>query len=111
MRTLLAGVPITISPLEWTAVWTYLAALIFSAAYQLTAPAKSFLRVFAAIGGVWMLFTGTALVLEDHLFFNTHDTEKSDTSLLLFGCTVLAAGVAIFSSIPLGIIRNADKRA
>src|SRR4051812_41676178 len=79
MRTLPPSVPITISPLEWTAIWAYIAALCFITGHQLTIPTRSFVRLWAAIAVCALVFTTTALTLEYQLFYNARDPEKSDT--------------------------------
>ena len=111
MRTLPTGVPITISPLHWIAVWSYVAALAFVAAFQLTAPVRSYSRLLCSIAVTAVLFTATAVILENQLFFNAHDSEKSQTAILVFGCGMLAACAAVLSTLVLAISRYATKRA
>jgi len=103
--------PFTISPLEWTAIWSYIATLVFVSAHQLTSTRRSLARLWSAICVCAIVFTTTALVLEYKLFYNARDPEKSDTVGIIFGCVALALLAAICASLLLIIIRRVQPNA
>ena len=111
MRTLPDGVPITVSPLHWTAISSYVAALGFIAAYHLTAPGRNIIRIITSIAAIGTLFMVTAVILENQFYFNAHDSEKSQTSLLILGCSAPAVGTIILSALLLTLVEHAEKRA
>jgi hypothetical protein len=87
MRT--GQLPFTISPLEWTAFYSYVASLLLASLYVFASPKLSLRHAWMFITSLVILFSGTAWLIQRLLHFNALDPEKEEGTGLVIGCMLL----------------------
>jgi len=88
MRTTL-DLPFTISPVEWTAVYAYLAAIALVAAGIYFYPPARLKHLWLGTALCAIIFATSGWAIENTFYFNAHEAEKQEGGIIIIGCGVI----------------------
>lgn len=78
--------PFTISPIEWTAVYSYLGVVLLVAGGVYWSPRARLIHLWLSGSLCATLFGLTGWAIERILYFNANNPEKAEGSLIIGGC-------------------------